>query len=159
MNLPSRRFAVIAGLLLFAFTALMGVQSSLIPAPIMQDALGPRLMPAALCGLLLILAMGYTQAAWQDRCPDVANDEDDAPLPGNLGRSAWLIAGLLVLLVLIPLVGIGAAATLAFVLFARAFNSRKPLNDLIVGALLTLAVWALFDKLLGVQLGPFIKLL
>ncbi|MDQ8024046.1 MAG: tripartite tricarboxylate transporter TctB family protein [Moraxellaceae bacterium] len=158
MTLPSKRFAVIAGLLLFAFAALMGVQASLIPAPIMQDALGPRLMPAALCGLLLILAMGYTQAAWQDRCPDVANDEDDAPLPGSLVRCAWLIGGLLVLLAAIPYVGIGGAATVAFLLFARAFNSRNPLQDLIVGVLFTLAVWALFDKLLGVQLGPFIKL-
>ncbi|MDQ7990711.1 MAG: tripartite tricarboxylate transporter TctB family protein [Candidatus Dactylopiibacterium sp.] len=158
MKPPSRAFSVIVGLGLFAFTAVMGVQASLIPLPVMQDALGPRLLPGALCGLLLILAMGYTQAAWQDRSPDVINDEAEAPLPGRAARCAWFIGGLAALLALIPAIGIGAACALAFVLFARAFGSRAPLKDLLIGGLFSLAVWGLFDKLLGVPLGPFLHL-
>jgi putative tricarboxylic transport membrane protein len=153
---PTRYFAVITGIALFAVAVLALAQVSVITSPPNADGFGPRLLPGMVAALFLLLVSGYTQAAYKGRSPDIIDNPDEAPRAGGVGRAMWLGAGLAALLVLVPYIGIGLACTVAFVLFARAFNSRRLLADAAVGLAFILCVWALFDRMLGVQLGPFL---
>lgn len=129
-----------------------------IPRPVLDDGLGPRMLPALTAGFLLVLAMGFTQAAWQGRVPDAANNPEEAPDPGGLRRVAWLVAGLALLFGLLAYTGVGPAGAFAFVFFSRAFGSQSLPRALLIGTCLTLVIWALLDLLLGVQLGGLLHI-
>ncbi|MBN9425285.1 MAG: tripartite tricarboxylate transporter TctB family protein, partial [Burkholderiales bacterium] len=88
----------------------------------------------------------------------VLDDPEEAPLAGGPGRVVWMVAGLAAMILFTPVFGIGIACVLAFVLVARAFDSRRWLRDLVVGLIFVFVVWYVFDQLLGVQLGPFATL-
>ncbi len=156
MSSPRKAFAVAAGIAMFAAAVALLAAVAHIPKPVLDDGLGPRMLPALVAGFLLVLAMGFTQAAWQGRAPDAVNDPEDAPDPGGLARAGWLIAGLVALFSLLAFTGVGLAGIAGFALFARAFGSSSFPRALLIGTVLTLIVWALFDQLLGVQLGGFI---
>lgn len=158
LKISNKLFPIVAGIGLFILAAIGVVGVMKIPKPIIDDAVGPRLLPAAAALFLLILAMGFTQAAYQGRCPDAADDPEMAPRPGGAVRGGWLLAGLAALMGLLATVGIGAAGTVGFALFAQAFGSRSPLKALFIGFLFSLAIWLLFDQALGVKLGPFLSL-
>lgn len=158
LKISDKLFPIAAGIAIFALAVLGVVGVMAIPKPIIDDGVGPRLLPGAGALFLLVLAMGYTQAAWQGRCPDAADDPELKPLPGGVGRGAWLIGGLAALMGLLATVGIGAAGTVGFALFAQAFGSRSLWRAGLMGLGVTLAIWLLFDRALGVQLGPFLKL-
>lgn len=155
-TLYTRYFAVTTGIALFVVAVLALAQVTLINSPPNADGFGPRLMPGVVAALFLLLTVGFTQAAYKGRSPDIVDNPDEKPKSGGVFRAAWLVAGLLSLLLLIPFIGIGLACGVAFVLFARGFDSRRVLADAGVGLLFILCVWALFDRLLGVQLGPFL---
>ncbi len=156
MSSPHKAFAVAAGITMFAAAVALLAAVAHIPKPVLDDGLGPRMLPALAAGFLLVRAMGFTQAAWQGRVPDAANDPEEAPDPGSRTRLAWLVSGLVALFGLLAFTGIGLAGTVGFALFARAFGSRSHPRALLIGAVLTVIVWALFDRLLGVQLGGLI---
>ncbi|GAA5170475.1 tripartite tricarboxylate transporter TctB family protein [Viridibacterium curvum] len=156
MSTPRKHFAVAAGIAMFASAVAMLVAVAQIPKPVIDDGLGPRLMPAILAGFLMLLAMGFTQAAWQGRVPDVVNDPEEAPDPGSRQRALWLVAGLVALFVLLAYAGIGLAGVVSFALFARAFGSDSMPKAALIGLGTTLVIWLLFDRLLGVQLGGLI---
>lgn len=152
-----KRFAILTGIALFIAAIVALVAVAQIPKPVLDDGLGPRLTPALVSAFLLVLAFGFTQAAWQGRIPDVVNDPEEAPLPGGKLRVGWLVGGLILMMVLLPYLGIGIAATVAFVLFARAFDSRLLWKEVLIGFLFIFVCWLLFDRGLGVQLGGLIK--
>lgn len=158
MSAPRKHFSVVAGIALFATAVALLAGVAQIPKPVIDDGLGPRLMPALVAGILLVLAMGFTQAAWQGRVPDAVNDPEEAPDPGGLLRAAWLVAGLVLLFALLAYTGIGPAGVFGFALFSRAFGSSSWLRALLIGAVVTVLIWLLFDRLLGVQLGGLIRL-
>jgi putative tricarboxylic transport membrane protein len=116
-------------------------------------------MPAALVVLLGVLAVAYLHQALTGRASDAAHDPDESPLPGRRARFLYLVAGLAVMLLLTPLAGIGPACVAAFVLVARAFDSRRLLRDVLVACVFVFVIWYVFDRLLGVQLGPFTSLI
>ncbi|MEN3111162.1 tripartite tricarboxylate transporter TctB family protein [Uliginosibacterium paludis] len=156
MSAPRKAFAVAAGIAMFGAAVALLAAVAHIPKPVLDDGLGPRMLPALVAGFLLVLAMGFTQAAWQGRVPDAVNDPEEAPDPGGLARAGWLVAGLVTLFCLLAFTGVGLAGMAGFALFAKAFGSRSFPHALLIGAILTLVVWALFDQLLGVQLGGLI---
>jgi len=158
VSAPDKRFGVVAGIAMFAAAIALLAAVAHIPKPVLDDGLGPRMLPALVAGFLLVLAMGFTQAAWQGRVPDAANDAEEAPDPGGLQRVAWLVSGLALLFALLAWTGIWPAGAFAFVLFSRAFGSTSWPRALLIGACLTLAIWALLDQLLGVQLGGLLRL-
>lgn len=157
MSAVSKRFAVAAGIAIFAGAVATLAAVAQIPKPVLDDGLGPRMMPALVAGFLMVLAMGFTQAAWQGRVPDAANDPEEAPDPGGNQRAAWLVAGLAVMFLLLTYCGVGPAGVCAFALFARAFGSQSFPRALVIGTILTVLVWLLFDRVLGVQLGGLIR--
>jgi putative tricarboxylic transport membrane protein len=157
VSAPSKRFAVLTGVVMFAGAAAILAAVAHIPKPVLDDGLGPRMMPALVAGFLMILAMGFTQAAWQGRVPDVVNDPEETPDPGANQRAAWMVAGLAALFVLLAYFGVGPAGVCAFALFARAFGSRSAGRDFVIATIFIVLIWLLFDRLLGVQLGGLIR--
>lgn len=161
MTGPLRRRAgpVCMGLALLALVALATWQVGLIPEPPVFAVVGPAVMPRILVVALAGLSVVYLVMSLLGRSSDVMLDEHESPLPGRHKRVAWMIAGLAALLGLTPVLGIGLAGVIAFVSIARAFDSGRWGRDLLVGAIVSFAVWGLFDRLLGVQLGRFASFL
>lgn len=157
MTGPLRRRAgpVCMGLVLLALAALAAWQVGQIPEPPVFAAVGPAVMPKILVAVLAGLSVLYLAMSLLGRSSDARLDEHESPLPGRQGRVAWMIAGLAALLGLTPVLGIGLAGVLAFASIARAFDSERWGRDLLVGAIVSFAVWGLFDRLLGVSLGRF----
>jgi putative tricarboxylic transport membrane protein len=153
----SRRGAVGAAVALLVVVAIAAWQVALIPEPTIYSAVGPTAMPAALVALIGALGIAYLVQSLRGRSADVLDDPEETPLPGPGRRVALMVAGLAALLLLTRWIGIGAASVICFVFVARAFDSRRWLRDLVVGIVASLVFWYLFDQLLGVQLGPFIR--
>jgi putative tricarboxylic transport membrane protein len=116
------------------------------------SGLSPRFLPGvvatglALCGVLL-LAGG----------PSSPDASPDAPFAGR-GAVVWMLGGLIVHMLLIRWIGFVAASVLLLTCVARGHGSRRPGRDALVGLLLSLPVWWLFAKGLGLSL-PLLPLL
>lgn len=155
---PVRRGTLAMAAALLAIAAVAAWQLLLMPEPPAHAEVGPRTLPTTLFAALVALALAYALGALRGRQIDLLNDPIESPTPGGWRRVALLSLGLAAILALTPVAGIGAACTLAFVLVARAFGSRRMLRDLLTGAIFVFAVWFVFDRLLGVQLGRFATL-
>lgn len=100
----------------------------------------------AACALLLLLGRGAV--------PQHAEDAEGTVDPrGGPRRMALVGAGLLLHLALIGSLGFVAASALLMVLVARAYGSARPLRDAAAAIALTLPVWLLFSRGLGVPLA------
>lgn len=85
--------------------------------------------------------------------PEETEGTDTAAPPSRV-RLAWASAGVALPIVSIGTVGFPAAAGIAYAFVTRAFGSRAPLVDGVIGLALSSVTWFAFTKL-GVQLGPF----
>ena len=124
--------------------------------------LSPRFLPMLVCaGLASCGALiGFRPDALAPVDPPAAQ----APFPGRVdgtrsvpARSlAWLLGGLLGHALLIAHLGFVLASVLLMVGTARAFGSRRPLRDALVGLALALPVWLLFAQVfrVGLRLLP-----
>lgn len=157
--LRGRAGPVCMGLALVVLVAVGAWQVEVIPDPPAFAAVGPAVMPRALVIVLGVLAVLYLIFSLLGRSGDAVDDPHESPLPGRHARVAWMVGGLAALLALTPMLGIGLAGVVSFVFIARAFDSRRWARDLIVALLFSFAIWYLFDRQLGVQLGPFVPFL
>jgi putative tricarboxylic transport membrane protein len=127
-------------------------QTLAIPVSPLYAQVGPKLVPWLVAGALLLLGAGLTLSAlrggWSRDLPEVAG----AP-PANLKALGLLLAGLLANVALIEAFGFTVAATAQFVLVAAAFGSRAHGRNLILAFAVSLGAYALFVKLLGVNIG------
>jgi putative tricarboxylic transport membrane protein len=118
---------------------------------------GPGLFPAVVGGGLIVLgALLLVAVARGERfVPQEVEDADASRPPSR--RALWLTvaAGALPVLLVRPL-GFPVAAAVAFGLTARAFGSRRPIFDFVVGLGLGVACWLLFSRLLGLSLPGFL---
>lgn len=115
--------------------------------------LSPRFMPTlvaiglAVCGALL---------TWQGVRGGFRNmPEEDAELPDaphNFKGFLWVAIGLVANMALIGILGFVFSSTLMMVCVARGYGSRRIVRDALIGLLLTVPMWALFDFLLGINL-------
>ncbi|MFC4015958.1 tripartite tricarboxylate transporter TctB family protein [Nonomuraea purpurea] len=120
------------------------------------QAVGPRVFPLLVgFGLAVVAVIGVVQA-FRPGVPDepatsgTAESQDDVHWPSVLMLLAAL-AGYA--LILVP-AGYWQATTVFFVAVARVLGSRRLLRDLLVGLVLALATYFLFDRLLGISLPP-----
>ncbi|MEO8485200.1 MAG: tripartite tricarboxylate transporter TctB family protein [Betaproteobacteria bacterium] len=136
--------AAVVALALFVFE-----QLSSIPADGGYSAVGPRFAPMIVgVGLLAIGLLLLRQAltgGWRDMAP-----APDEPLHGP--SFAWIAGGLALQMAIIGVVGFTVASTLLFAAVARGFGSRRPLHDAIVGAIVAIAVFLFFTRVLGLSL-------
>ncbi len=115
--------------------------------------LSPRFVPTlvaiglAVCGALL---------TWQGVRGGFRNmPEEDAELPAaphNFKGFLWVAAGLVANMALIGMLGFVFSSTRMMVCVARGYGSRRIVRDALIGLLLTVPMWALFDFLLGINL-------
>jgi putative tricarboxylic transport membrane protein len=141
-----------AGLFVAAL-GLMGLwQASVIPVTPLYAQVGPKAVPYAVAGGMLLLGLGLVGAArrggWSAGIAEVREAG-----PPNGRALALMAAGLGANLVLIGPAGFSIAAAAQFVLVAAAFGSRAPGRDALVALPLCLVAWFLFVQALGVNIG------
>jgi putative tricarboxylic transport membrane protein len=143
-------FAAICGVMLVA-------EGTRLPLFEQYTGLGAGFMPMAVgLGLLAVAASLAWQVLQGVRFMPEEAEGADASAPVSARRLGLAAAAVFSPVVTFPQLGFPLGATLAFTLVARSFGSRKPLLDLVFGALLSAAAWFAFTKL-GVQLGPFLS--
>jgi putative tricarboxylic transport membrane protein len=139
------------------FVLLLGAlalwQAMVIPASPLYAQVGPKAVPFAVAGGLILLGGLLLFVALRGGWSWTLEEAQEGAPPANLRALALLGAGLLANLALIGVFGFSVAATAQFVLVAAAFGSRRPVRDLVVALVLTLAAWFLFVKVLGVNIG------
>jgi putative tricarboxylic transport membrane protein len=120
------------------------------------DRIGPRFFPAAVS--LGLIALGGA-LAWPARRPrhDVADVTSRVGVRTNWRGLAAIVAALLFTVLLLDRAGFVPTAALQFFIVARAFHSRRPARDALAALLVSVAVYVLFSKGLGLTLprGPF----
>ncbi|MEU7862507.1 tripartite tricarboxylate transporter TctB family protein [Nonomuraea sp. NPDC049141] len=140
---------VSAGFLAVALVVL--AQAFMIPDSGGYQAVGPRAFPLLVgIGMAVVAVIGVAQAF---RAP--VSSEGESEDEGIHWRPVLLLIGTLALYatLLVP-VGYWQATTLFFLAVARVLGSRKLVRDLVVGLLLALATYLLFDRVLGITLPP-----
>jgi putative tricarboxylic transport membrane protein len=109
-------------------------------------------VPYLIAAGLLLLGVALTIVALRGGWSRDIEELQDAP-PVNLRALGLLLAGLLANLALIGPFGFTVAATAQFALVAAAFGSRSHLMNLGIAFAVALGAYALFVKLLGVNIG------
>lgn len=140
-----------------ALAILFGVaawQVAVIPESLMQMAVGPSLVPAAVVAGLGLLALLYGISAARGRQVDESHAEDQSALPGANTRLMSLLAGGVAFMALIGPLGFIVPGTLCGMGVARAFDAPLGLKSLAICAAIATCFWLLFAVVLGVGLGP-----
>ncbi|HMN78660.1 MAG TPA: tripartite tricarboxylate transporter TctB family protein [Burkholderiaceae bacterium] len=139
---------VVVGIAVLLAAAFFGAGLTSIDDQGGYSGLSPRFLPMlvtiglAVCGLLLLTRPASVPA----------QAEDSGGRPVRLSGLGGLLAGVVVVLALIGSLGFVLASCVLMVCVARGYGSRRPLRDALVALLLTLPVWALFSKVLGLSL-------
>ena len=116
--------------------------------------LGPKAVPFVIAAGLVLLGIGHVIMAFRGTWPE--------PEPGDPKAILLILGGLAAL---IALIGLGGgfipATTVLFAATATAFGRRAIVTDLVIGFVLALIVFLIFDKLLTLSLpaGPIERLL
>jgi putative tricarboxylic transport membrane protein len=143
---------LMVGLFVLLLGGLALWQAAAIPTSPIYAQVGPKAVPYVVGGGLLLLGAGLTVSALRGGWSSDLEAVREAP-PANWRALGLLLAGLAANLALIGPFGFSVAASAQFVLVAAAFGSRRPLRDLLLAVLLTLAVWFGFVEVLGVNIG------
>ncbi|GAB4064128.1 tripartite tricarboxylate transporter TctB family protein [Ancylobacter sonchi] len=104
-------------------------------------------------GVQVARGVAFTSPEGEDAYGEV-DDEDRT----HRGPLLLAIASLAAPLVLMQAAGFPVTAAVVFAGVARAFGSRRPVVDILTGAVLGAVAWFFFNWL-GVNLGPFLPLL
>jgi len=141
-----------AALFVVALGVVAAWQATVIPTSPIYAQVGPKAVPYLIAAGLLLLGVALTIVALRGGWSRDIEELQDAP-PANLRALGLLLAGLLANLALIGPFGFTVAATAQFALVAAAFGSRSHLRNLGIAFLVALGAYALFVKLLGVNIG------
>ena len=118
------------------------------------SGVGANFMPAVVSGGLILLGVWLLFEAftggWRSAAPDDAAERGEHPF--YAAGFLWVTAGLVAHMVLIGTAGFVIAATVLFVLVARAFGSARWKRDLAIGIVLALGIFLFFVKFLNVNL-------
>ena len=149
---PDRAAIAIAVFLLIVAAVTAWDSSSLQIAP--TYGLGPKMMAYVVAAGMAIIAIANLVLAWRGDFPE-RESYDPKAIVLILGGFAGLIAIIAFGGGFIPATAVLFAAT------AAAFGRKAVITDLVIGAVLGLVVYLLFDKLLTLSLpaGPIERLL
>jgi putative tricarboxylic transport membrane protein len=149
MRAPRGQLAVGAGVALIGLLVLWG--AFYLPTEGGYAQIGPGVVPRIVGGVTLLLGVLLVREAWATGFRGV-DEEAEARLPMDWPAFAWVTAGIIGYGVLIEYAGFILASTLLFVLVARGFGSRRWLLNAVTGAVLAVAVFAIFNYGLGLTL-------
>jgi len=140
---------VLAGICAVAFWQLGDIGESAI-----QMTVGPSAAPRAVVGFLALMTVVYLISAWRGEQVDESHEPDQSALPGSTLRMASLFAGGLVFMVGVTWAGFVLPAALCGMCVARGFDAPFGAKSAAVCLGISVCLWALFAKGLGVGLGP-----
>jgi putative tricarboxylic transport membrane protein len=145
-----------------ALAGVLAWQASLIPASPLYARVGPTLFPWIIVTMLGLLGVALT---WQGFTGGWPHDEEAGAFDrrGFLYMALGLLANLVFIdgmrvgvepaVVPFPKLGFILASTLQFTLTARAFESTKPVRDLLIGFAVAVVAYVGFDQVLGYRIG------
>lgn len=106
--------------------------------------------------LLVSLGLGLCGLALTFGLKPGTRQHAPLPLPPAQGKAlAWVLGALLAHALLIGVIGFPLASALLMVLVARGFGSQRAWLDALAGLALSLPVWWLFTRVLGIHLAFF----
>lgn len=139
------------GLFLLGIAVLLGAGAARFPVDKGYAVLGPQVFPLAVAAFLgLVSALLCWQAVRGGFHQLEATD--DTPSRQQWTGAAWVSAGILGNALLISHLGFVLSAAVLFCAAARGFGSHRPERDLAIGVALTLPVFWLFTRGLGLSL-------
>jgi putative tricarboxylic transport membrane protein len=141
--------AIGIGTILFA--AIVGWQTLEIPSGAIYAQVGPKVIPWIVTGMLAVLGAALAIEGLFGGNREMLEDSEFGEM--DRAGAAWLLLGLALNVALIDSVGFIIASTLLFVCTARAFRSRRPLRDALIGFALALVAYVGFDRVLEYKIG------
>jgi len=136
--------AVLGGGLL-ALGGFIAVETMLAPGA-SGAVVGPALFPYLIAAGLVLVGLSVLREAFAGHIAHEGGFELDGVAIG------FTVAGLVAQFLLIEYLGWIPSATLLFMAVARAFGSRRPLIDAILGVVLAVATFTVFNHALGLNL-------
>ena len=130
--------AVLGGAVL-ALGLFIGIETALLPVAPSHAAVGPRLFPFLIAAGLIVVALALLREAFFGHIAHEGGWELDWP------AVALVSAGLIAEMLLLDWAGWIVAATVLFVLAARAFASRRLLIDAALGLGLAVLTFVVFS--------------
>ena len=125
-----------------------------IPERATDQDVGPRAFPLLVGVGLCVSATFSTVQAFRGADREQTDQAREEARLTDWGPVAALLALLVGYLFALTPCGYWQSTAVLFTLVARVLGSRKPLRDAAVGLVLALAVYILFDRLLGIHLPP-----
>lgn len=125
----------------------------------MYAVVGATLIPGVVVALLCCCTLLYIVSVIKKSAVDTTDDEDEAPLPLAQSRALYFSFGAIVFVFTIKWIGFVLAGTLAGMGIARAFDAPLGFKSFLVCVASSGFFWALFDRLLSVDLGPLLPFL
>ncbi|HRK17864.1 MAG TPA: tripartite tricarboxylate transporter TctB family protein [Hyphomicrobiaceae bacterium] len=135
------------GLAVLALAGVVAWQTTVIPENAIYARVGPKAFPWLAATLLAVMGSILTieglRGGWEhDRTADI-----------DWRSLGWLGLGLALNVLLIARVGFILSSILLFVCTARAFGSTRILRDAVIAAVLAVAAYIGFDRVLGYKIG------
>ena len=139
-----------AGLAVAAAAAFLGAGLPLLDSSGGYAGISPRFAPTLVTAALTLCALLLLR---RGSVPETCDDAADTVAPHDgPWRLAWVAGGLLVHMALIGSIGFVLAGALLMSCVARGYGSRRPARDAAAGLTVTVPIWLLFTKVLGLSL-------
>lgn len=140
-----------------AFGLFLMVETMAIPVSPGYARVGPRVIPWVVSSALVLVGLMLVREAltgkWWKPIEGIEDaDQIGEAAPPSFAPVIWLIVGFGLYLITIKFAGLPIASALLFAAGARAFDSLRPVPDLIVGLILGLVIFIGFNYGLGLSL-------
>lgn len=119
-----------------------------------QMAVGPSAVPKAVVAFFALMVCFYIVSAYKGQQVDESEEPDQSALAGSGFRLVCMFGGGLLFIAGVPWLGFVAPATACGMCVARSFDAPFNAKSALICGAVSLALWTLFAKLLGVGLGP-----
>jgi putative tricarboxylic transport membrane protein len=136
------------GVIALGFLALH--ETTQIPVSPMYAQVGPTLVAYVASALMIGLGVALLVQSWRGLWTSPP-EETDVIL--DLRALGWLLLGLVLNIGLIGPLGFIPASVLLFACTARAFGSRRPVRDAVIGFIFAAVAYFGFAQLLGINIG------
>jgi putative tricarboxylic transport membrane protein len=140
--------AMALGVIILGYVALY--ETTEIPVSPMYAQVGPTVMAYLASGLLIALGLALLAQAWTGRW---ATPPEETAVALDIKALGWLLLGLVLNIGLIGPLGFIPASMLLFACTARAFGSRRPGRDALIGLVFAATAYFGFAQLLGINIG------